>query len=105
MPCIRSASRTCRQSGSAARATVWFRTGVYYLPETIRFGAQDSGTTYAAGPGEKPVLSGGIVVTGWKADTNGRWKAKVNLANFRQLWVNGQRAQRARGQAPAGMKF
>ncbi|NLX99711.1 MAG: right-handed parallel beta-helix repeat-containing protein [Rhodopirellula sp.] len=81
------------------------RGGVYRLEETLRLGPQHSGVTWIAAPGEKPVLSGGIVVTGWTADTDGRYKATVNLDNFRQLWVNAQRAQRARGPAPAGMAF
>jgi hypothetical protein len=84
---------------------VILRGGTYRLDKTLELGAQNSGATFMAATGEKPVLSGGIVVTGWTEDKNGRWKAPVNLANFRQVWVNGQRARRARGKAPAGMKF
>jgi len=84
---------------------VILRGGTYRLDETLKLGPQHSGATFMAAPGEKPVLSGGIVVTGWIGGTNGLWKATVNLDNFRQLWVNRTRAQRARGKAPAGMKF
>ena len=79
--------------------------GTYRLNETLVLAARNSGVTWAAAPGEKPVISGGIPVTGWTADVNGRFKATVNVDNFRQLWVNGQRAKRARGAIPAGLKF
>ena len=80
------------------------RGGTYRLDETLKLGAENSGVTWIAAPGEKPVLSGGTVITGWTADANGRYKATVNFDNFRQLWVNGWRAQRARGPVPEGLK-
>ncbi len=83
--------------------------GTYRLPRTLLFGTEDSGTgghkvVYRAADGAKVVLSGGRVVTGWTADAGGRFKAHVDIPNFRQLWVNGKRAQRARGAVPAGLK-
>jgi hypothetical protein len=84
---------------------VILRGGTYRLDETLKLGPQHSGATFMAAADEMPVLSGGIVVTGWTGSTNGLWQATVNLDNFRQLWVNGTRAQRARGKAPADMKF
>ena len=66
----------------------------------------DSGTggfniIYQAAPGETPVLSGGIRVTGWtlfdKAKNIYRAQAPVG-AYSRQLYVNNRRADRARGQ-------
>jgi hypothetical protein len=79
--------------------------GMYRLDETLKLGLENSGVTWIAVPGEKPILSGGIPVTGWTPDVGGRFKATVNLDNFRQLWVDGKRAQRARGKLPAGIKF
>ena len=79
--------------------------GTYRLAEPLVIGPQNSGVTWMAYRDEKPVISGGVVVTGWKPDVNGRFKATVNLDNFRQLWVNGQRVKRARGAVPAGLKF
>ena len=67
--------------------------GVYRLDKTLRFGPEDSGQTWKAFQDEKPVISGGIPVTDWTPDAKGRYKATVNLDNFRQLWVNGRRAQ------------
>lgn len=78
--------------------------GTYRMNEPLVIEQMHSGVTWMAYNEEKPVLSGGVVVTGWKEDANGRYKATVDLDNFRQLWVNGQRAQRARGNMPAGLK-
>ena len=92
-------------------------TGTYQLAAPIEFAAEDSGTKTApliieAAADEHPILSGGIEITNWTkptkkisglpAITKGKvWVAdvpKVNGAvlNFRQLWVNGQKAIRAR---------
>ena len=79
--------------------------GTYRLAEPLVLGPQHSGVTWMAKPGTSPVISGGVQVTGWTTDSNGRFKATVQLDNFRQLWVNGHRAQRARGAVPAGLKF
>jgi hypothetical protein len=81
------------------------RGGTYRLNEPLVLGPRNSGVTWMAFQDEKPVLSGGVPVTGWTADANGRFKATVHLDNFRQLWVNGRRAQRARGAVPVGLKF
>ena len=99
-----------RLGGAAAQAaTVYLREGVYFLKEPLVFSPGDSGTaaapvTFAAHGNEKPVLSGGRRVTGWKPTTvNGRQVWAVDLESvragewfFRQLWVNGQRRVRAR---------
>jgi hypothetical protein len=86
------------------------RRGTYRIDRTITFDAEDSGTgghsvIYRAQPGEKPVISGGKAVTGWRKDEQGRWKATAPLDDFRQLYVGGVRATRARGEAPAGLQF
>jgi len=85
---------------------VLIRGGVYPLAETLAFGPEDSGTekhsiTYAAAPGEKVVLSGGRKIAGWKRGEGEIWtadlpEAKEGKWSFRQLFVNGQRAVRAR---------
>ena len=80
--------------------TIVLRGGTYRLKRTLVFDPQDSGhhghhVIYKASPGEKPVLSGGVPITGWKADVDGRWKARCD-EHFRQLYVDGKRAVRAR---------
>ena len=82
------------------------RGGTYFLEKPLLFGPEDSGTaqcpvTYAAYPGEKPVISGGKVITGWKRAPEGLWTAEIPEVKqgkwyFRQLYVNGQRRPRAR---------
>jgi hypothetical protein len=95
---------TARDEARAGDRIV-LRGGIHRLDDTLRLGPGSSGVSWIAAPDEKPVLSGGIAVTGWKAGENGRFTAKVDLENFRQLWVNGTRAKRARGAAPAGLNF
>ena len=75
--------------------------GTYRIDRTIVFGPEDSGANghnviYRAAPGETPIISGGKPVVGWKADANGHWKAQTDLDDFRQLYVDGARAIRAR---------
>ncbi len=79
--------------------------GTYQLGETLCFDYRDGGTgghnvVYKAAEGAAPVVSGGRAITGWKADTDGRWKAATDIENFRQLYINGRRAVRARGDVP-----
>ena len=85
---------------------VYVRGGKHFLPQTLIFGPEDSGTqdcpiTYTAFPGEEPILSGGRIVTDWKpfrgdilqcelpGAKGGKWK-------FRQLFFDGQRQIRSR---------
>ncbi|WP_168735576.1 chitobiase/beta-hexosaminidase C-terminal domain-containing protein [Cohnella fermenti] len=82
---------------------VFLRGGTYSLDDTLAFGTEDSGTrsfrvVYRAYPGEKPVLSGGTVVAGWTLydSVNGIYRAPSGSIDTRQLYVNGERAVRAR---------
>ncbi|MCX5269509.1 RICIN domain-containing protein [Streptomyces sp. NBC_00199] len=77
------------------------RGGTYPLNSPITFGTSDSGTNghtvvYQAYNGETPVITSGKAVTGWTAAANGEYKAPVGSLNFRQLYVDGVRATRAR---------
>ena len=102
----RDAVRTKLAAGLAADVLVLIRGGAYQQTETLAFGPEDSGTekhsvTYAAYPGEKVVLSGGRRITGWKKGDGEIWTAEIAEVKagkwyFRQLFVNGQRAFRAR---------
>jgi hypothetical protein len=106
----RQAVREKIAQGLKQPLTVLIHGGEYTLAETLLFGLADSGTkecpvTYAAYPGETPVLSGGQAVTGWAKDDKGRWVAHTNLKNFRQLYVIGRRAIRAQGAIPPGWEL
>ena len=99
--------RQLKNQGALQEAvSVFLRGGSYRVSEPIRFTAQDSGTaaapiTYAAYPGEKPVISGGIGIAGWQKEAGPLWHAEVPAVKagkqyFRQLFVNGRRSTPAR---------
>lgn len=100
------------------------RGGLYPLPGPWRVRPEDSGTesgpiVLAAAPGEKPVVSGGAEIRGWKKPTKkipvlpeiarGKiWVADApkidrHILEIRQLWVNDAKAIRAR--EPNGEKL
>ena len=88
-----------------ASVTVWLRGGRYILKAPLTFTHADSApVTYAAFPGETPVLDGGTRITGWQKESpNGKevWVTTIpEVAEgkwyFRQLFVNGARRSRPR---------
>jgi hypothetical protein len=91
---------------------VRLRGGRYELVAPLELdGLQDSGrgghwVVWEAEPGEAPVLSGGRRIVGWEPFDASRnlWRAPVPAGlSTRQLYVNGERALRARGPwQPAG---
>jgi len=71
--------------------------GQYTLTEPLVLGPEDSGISFEAARGAKPVFSGGRVISGWKRGADGIWQAQVPKDwYFEQLWVDGRRATRAR---------
>ncbi len=80
------------------------RDGTYRLESTFKLTNEDSGNhgftvTWQAYPNEIPVFSGGKPITGWTLSDpkNNIWKTNIgNSPGFRQLYVNGVRAVRAR---------
>lgn len=84
--------------------------GTYSVSEPVVFDHRDSGrgghkVVYRAARGEKPVLSGAKAIEGWEPAEDGIWKASTDLPDFRQLYVDGKRAVRARGEAPANIEL
>jgi hypothetical protein len=86
---------------------VIIRGGIYSLDEPLVFGPDDSGTedrpiTYMAQPGEKVVISGGQVITGWKqAADEPLWTTTVPGVKEgdwypRSVFVAGRRCRPAR---------
>ena len=62
--------------------TVYFRGGTYTFDQTVVFGPTDSGTaeqtiTYAAYPGETPIFSSLVQVTGWSTYSGNIMQADV----------------------------
>jgi len=82
---------------------VYLHEGTYQLTSTLRLSNADGGTNghyvrYKAAPGETPLVTGGVPVNGWElydADKN-IWCVKGVENRFRQLYVNGKKAIRAR---------
>ena len=96
--------RAGQPAGSNQPAAVWLRDGSYFLTQPLVLKPQDSHLLLAAYPGEHPSLSGGQLIGGWRElQVNGKtfWAADLPEVGagkwyFRELWVNGQRALRAR---------
>ncbi|HVY68512.1 MAG TPA: right-handed parallel beta-helix repeat-containing protein [Verrucomicrobiae bacterium] len=126
LPAALQQARQIRQTVQTSEGVlILARGGTYTLREPMTIGPADSGagplqtTTVAAYPGERPVFSGGRAITGWHpaADMPGVWETDLPEVRaghwyFRSLFVNGQRARRARtpnegffrveGASPAG---
>ena len=95
-------ARELRRLGQATDVTIHLASGTYFLYEPLRLRPEDSGLTIA---GNNAVISGGLKITNWKKqgklmvadvpDFNGR------PIDFRQLWINGSKAVRARS-VPVG---
>ena len=85
--------------------TIYMEGGTYAFHEPVFIRPEDSGTkesptTIRSVGDEKVILSGGISINGWKKQGK-VWVADVPAFNgrpldFRQLWVNGKKAVRAR---------
>ncbi len=90
-------AREMRRLGQANEVTIHLAAGTYYIYEPLRLRPEDSGLTIS---GSQAVISGGMQIKGWRKqgkllvadvpDFNGR------PVDFRQLWVNGRKAVRAR---------
>lgn len=102
----RDAIRALKKAGPLQEAaTVQIRGGTYFLGGTLVLDPEDSGTEqapviYQAYPGEEPLISGGVTVSGWREVTPGRWETTLpDVAAgtwwFSQLYVNDQRRPRA----------
>ena len=107
LPRALAAAREWRQKSGSAPAkpvSIVLRRGSYFLSEPLVLKPEDSGLSVSAFAKETPVVSGGRPIEGWEAVTVGGqtlWAANVPAARdgnwfFRELWVNGQRAVRAR---------
>jgi Right handed beta helix region len=85
---------------------VTIRGGRYEFTAPLVFTAEDSGTathpvTWRAATDETPIISGGVRLSGFVRDANGRWTLTIPAVHkgewtFRQLWVNGERRFRPR---------
>lgn len=102
--------------GKGKDILVLIREGYYYLSQPLLFGPEDGGervetnlptgafeyhklkdhyVTYAAYPGEKPIISGCLPVTGWKQN-KGLWTATLETDSVKMFLVNGKKQNLAR---------
>lgn len=102
-----------KNADRAGDVTVWLRGGLYPLRETVVFGLEDGDGArtirYQAWPGEEPVFSSAVNITGWKkagaienlpAQAQGKvWVAELpeGMGCFRTLYTGAKRLPRARG--------
>ena len=98
--------REARKRGAGPGATVWVRGGTYYLSRTLALTDADSGAdgapaVFRAYRDEKPVLSGGRPVSGFKPYRGQIMQADLSAQGLggrqiRQLFFQGQRQTLAR---------
>ncbi|HUK12171.1 MAG TPA: right-handed parallel beta-helix repeat-containing protein [Thermoanaerobaculaceae bacterium] len=98
----RVAVRALDKTGRS-QVVVEVRGGTYFLPATLQFSADDSGTpsleiVYQSYQGETPVISGGMRVRHWTNTTGNTWKATLPASTqyFENLFYNGVRRLRPR---------
>jgi len=99
----RDTVRQLRKTGQIP-VTVYLRAGTYYLPETVVFTSQDSGTpdapiTYTSWEKEKVIISGGTNLNlKWSQYKNNIMQAAISDPHIviDQLFVNGARQRMAR---------
>jgi hypothetical protein len=92
-----------KNSAMTADIAVYLRGGTYPQPSTLTFANADSGSggfyvKYMAYPGERPLITGGQPLRGWRLSdaTNNIYSTSAGTTPFRQLYVNGVKAVRAR---------
>ncbi len=87
-----------QRAARGKKVTVLFHAGAYYLPETVSLTAEDSGTTYAAAPGETVIISGGArLEPKWEPFRDGILKTTVPAGSIiDQFFVNGAAQPMAR---------
>ena len=102
----RDAIRTAKRAGDQSAWTVHLAEGNYPLAAPVFFEPCDSGSAEApvtySGEGAGTRVMGGLRVEGWRETPEGDWAADIPVrpdgtrAYFESLYVNGQRAVRAR---------
>ncbi len=113
---LKGADDLCNKNGPDKKGDVciWMHAGTYwldYIPGMWQFAGNNRASHFyvRAWPGDKVTISNGHTVQGWQPDQNGRWRARLAKGDcqgqYCQLFVNGKRAQRARGPFPEGAEL
>jgi len=97
-----AAVRACRAGKPGRDIRVMLDEGTWYIDKPLIFSAEDGSSgdeevSWTGLPGGRTVISGGKVITGFRDEGYGIWWAPVDSGLvFEQLYVNDQRAIRAR---------
>ncbi|WP_223280733.1 discoidin domain-containing protein [Streptomyces antnestii] len=106
-PCSLEGARDLARTVDGRDVRIELADGTYALSRSLELGAADSGrdghtVTWTAAPDAHPVLSGGRRLKGWEAGADGTYTTHVpDGITPRQLFVDGARAVRARGESCA----
>jgi hypothetical protein len=118
----RDVVRRWNKTNATEDITIWLSGGEYRLSETLVFGLEDSAIpgqtiTYAAIPGEKPIINSDVEISGWeklKKEPQGLskvakgkiWVASVpdSLADFKVMYNSQGMLPRARTKAIAHIR-
>ena len=94
------------KSRKKSEVTVWLAEGIYPFSEPLVFEPMKSVNknvklVFKAEKDSKPVISGGVQITGWTKNSAGFWETKLpenlrEMNDFRELFIDGKRATRAR---------
>jgi len=100
---IEAAKLLANQYVGKNRVSVILKDGIYYLPKTVVFEPENSGTEkcpiiYRAENEGKAIISGGVPLQlRWEAQANGIYKANItDNVEIDQLYINGKRQRMAR---------
>lgn len=106
IPHVKKIAVEMLESGKQKEVTVWLGDGIYPITEPlnlqpIKSTGKNVKLVFKAEKNSKPVISGGIKITGWSKNSTGLWEVKLpeelkEKTGFRELFVDGKRAIRAR---------
>ena len=86
--------RELRTAGQLRQGTtVWLRGGTYFMDKPLELTHEDSCTadcpvTFAAYRDEKPIISAGRRIVGWRPGGNGLWKAEIPEVKNRKWYFH-----------------
>ncbi|MFC5528676.1 right-handed parallel beta-helix repeat-containing protein [Cohnella yongneupensis] len=98
----RDAVRERIAGGMSADVTVYLFGGTYEIESTLQFDDRDAGkdgfrVKYRNVPGEKPLLVGGKVLSGWERHEGAIWKTKLPTGQaFHTMYADNGRVRKAR---------
>lgn len=103
---VARAQNEARRAKTGGTVRVLVRGGTYFLDKPLQFAPIDSGdpgspVVYEAFRQEKPILSGGMRLTGLRKSDDGKWTLRIPEVargswTFSQLFIDGVRRPRAR---------